>query len=287
MVDLNQRSYLSGRIWSRLCRYWTATQLSSLVLQLIRRDIAARYRGSVLGVAWSLLTPLLILAVFTLTFGTVFQSRWPQAPGAGSAAPSTAEFALILFAGLTVFNVFSEVVNRAPSLVLANANYVKKVVFPLEILPLVAMGSALFNACLSLMVLLGFMLVVFGGIPPTALLLPIVLTPLVLVTLGLAWLLASLGVYLRDIGQILGPVTMALMFLTPIFYPATALPEWVRRWLFLNPLALTIEQARDVLIWGRLPDFAALLLYFIAALVVAGLGLVWFQKTRRGFADVL
>jgi len=284
-LDLKSSSYTGWWLW--LQTNIGLLQHYSLIIQLIRRDIAARYRGSVLGVAWSLVTPLLLLAVFTWTFGTVFPSRWPQAPGAPTDAPSTAEFALILFAGLIIFNLFSEVVNRAPGLILANPNYVKKVVFPLEILPVVAVGSALFNGGVSLVVLLGFMLVVLGNIPATSLLLALVVTPLALLTLGFAWLLASLGVYLRDISQVVGTATIALMFVTPIFYPATALPEWVGGWLILNPLSLPVGQARDVLIFGRLPDFAALAIYFMAALAIAVLGFTWFRKTRRGFADVL
>ena len=178
-------------------------------------------------------------------------------------------------------------VTRAPTLMLSNVNYVKKVVFPLEILPIVALGSALFHLCVSLAVLLAFMLAVMGHIAPTAVLLPVVLAPFVLVVLGLGWFFASLGVYLRDITQFLGTIVTALMFLSPIFYPSSALPEWIRPWLVLNPLTLPIEQAREVLIWGRAPDFAALALYGVVAFAIAGAGLAWFQATRKGFADVL
>lgn len=259
-----------------------------LILNLIIREIGTRYRGSFLGLGWSLLTPLLMLGVYTWTFGTVFQSRWQQASGSGThAEPPTGEFALILFSGLILFGLFTEVVNRAPSLIVSNANYVKKVVFPLEILPVVATGSALFNAAVSLGVLFIFMIFIKGGIPATALLLPLIIAPLLLLTLGLGWFLAAFGVYVRDIGQLLGPLTTALMFLTPIFFPLSSLPPYIRVWIFLNPLALPVEQVREVLIWGRLPDFAALALYAAVAAAVAWLGYTFFQKTRRGFADVL
>lgn len=263
---------------SRLSGLWG---LRSLIRQMLGRDVAGRYRGSALGVLWSLFTPLLMLAIYTWVFGTVFSARWAEQ---GTTVP---EFAILLFAGLIVFSIFAEVVSRAPSLILTNVNYVKKVVFPLEILPVVALGSALFHAGVSLIVLVAFMLAFMGGVPLTALLLPLVLAPLVLFTLGVGWFLASLGVYFRDVAQMLGPAITALMFLSPIFYPASALPEWMRPWLFLNPLTLPIEHSRDVLIWGRLPDFAALSLYAVIATAVAALGFLWFERTRKGFADVL
>jgi lipopolysaccharide transport system permease protein len=259
---------------------------ANVLFPLIRREIAGRYRGSALGTLWSLVTPLLMLAIYTFVFGTIFKMRWttPEAPAAGH---SMAEFAIILFAGLVVFQLFNEVVTRSPGLVLANVNYVKKIIFPLEILPLVAVGSALFHMGISILVLFAFMLVFMGGIPLTAALFPLVLAPFVILILGLAWFLASLGVYLRDIGQILGTLVTALMFLSPIFFPASALPEQIQRWILLNPIALPVEQAREVLVFGHLPDFAGLAVYTLVALVIAGLGYTWFQQTRKGFADVL
>ncbi|TAK49478.1 MAG: ABC transporter permease [Xanthobacteraceae bacterium] len=253
-----------------------------LVTSLTRREIVGRYRSSALGLLWSLLTPLLMLSIYTFVFGSVFNARWTAGDG-----HSTSEFAVILFAGLIVFQIFSEVINRAPTLVLSNVNYVKKVVFPLQILPLVAMGSALFHAVVSLLVLVPFILITRGAIAPTALLLPLVLAPFVVLTLGLSWFLASLGVYVRDIGQILGSVITALMFLSPIFYPSSALPANLHRWLALNPVALPVEQTRDVLIFGHLPDFIALGIYAAVAGVVCVAGYAWFQKTRKGFADVI
>jgi lipopolysaccharide transport system permease protein len=259
-----------------------------LVLDLIHREIAARYRGSMLGMLWSLLTPLFMLGVYTLVFGTIFKARWS---GVDAGAPGTehspGEFAVILFPGLIVFQLFAEVINRAPALILSNRNYVKKIVFPLEILPVVAIGSALFQAAVSLVVLFGFMIFFIGHVPMTALLLPLVIAPFALMILGLAWFLASFGVYVRDISQLLGTIVTALMFLSPIFFPASALPEQVRALLFLNPIALPVEETRNVLLWGRTPDWTALGLYAVVALGVAALGRFWFEKTRKGFADVL
>ncbi len=251
-----------------------------LIMQLVRREIASRYRGSFLGLLWSLVNPVLMLSIYTFVFSVVFQARWGQGSGDRN------EFAIVLFSGLIVFNLFSECVNRSPGLVLANTNYVKKVIFPLEILPWVILGSALFNAGISLVVLVIFVLVV-ASVPWTIVLLPVVILPFLLLIMGASWLLASIGVFVRDIGQLVGMAMTALMFMSPIFYPVSALPESLRGWLFLNPLTFIIEQARDVIIWGKLPDWSGLAIYTVCALVVAWSGLLWFQKTRKGFADVL
>ena len=254
---------------------------AGLARQMVKREVLGRYRGSFLGLLWSFVNPVLMLAVYTFVFGIVFQARWGQGSG------DRLEFALVLFAGLIVFNLFSECLTRAPGLVLGNVNYVKKVIFPLEILPWVSLGSALFHAAVSLGVLLLFLSFAGHGIAWTVLLLPLVLAPFVLLIQGLSWLLASIGVFVRDIGQVVGMAMTVLMFMSPIFYPADALPEAVRGWLFLNPLTFIIEQSRDVLIWGKLPDWSGLAVYSLIALAVAWAGLFWFQKTRKGFADVL
>lgn len=254
-----------------------------LAVQLAQREISARYRGSVLGIGWSLLTPLFMLAVYTFVFGSIFKVRWSGV----QAEHSTVDFAVILFAGMTVFQVFSDMVTRAPRLVLDNVNYVKKVVFPLAVLPLAALGSALFDTAVRLVVLLVFVVLARGSLPATALLLPLVLAPYILLVLGLTWFLAGLGVYVRDVGQFLGPLVTALMFLSPIFFPSSALPDWLQPYLVLNPIALPVEGTRAVLIWGTAPDWTGLALYSAIAAATAILGLVWFQKTRKGFADVV
>lgn len=258
----------------------------NLILPLIRREVAKRYRGSAFGLAWSLLTPLFMLAIYTFVFGVVLQSRW-SVPGAENAERSIAEFAILIFSGLLVLQFFSELVNAAPGLILANANYVKKIVFPLHILPIVSAGAALFQAGVSLLVLLIFAFVVFGAIPATVLLAPVVFAPLVVMVLGFAWFLAAFGVYFRDVSQFIPPLVTAMMFLSPIFFPRTAMPEAVQPWMFLNPLTVPMENFRNVVIFGIQPDWMALGLYALAALGVAFLGLQFFQKTRRGFADVL
>lgn len=258
----------------------------ALMWQMIRREVIGRYRGSWLGILWSFITPVLMLTVYTFVFGVVFQARWSGGATA-IGADNKLEFAMVLFAGLIVFNLFAECVGRAPGLVLDNVNYVKKVIFPLEILPWVSLGSALFHAAISLGVLVVGLLALGFGLTPTALLLPLVLLPYLLVVMGISWFLAALGVFVRDIGQVVGMALTVLMFLSPIFYPASALPEGIREWLFVNPVTLAIEQTRAVLIWGRTPDWGELGRYALAALPVAWLGFFWFQKTRKGFADVL
>ncbi len=252
-----------------------------LIKTLIKREVIGRYRGSVMGMMWSFFNPILMLAVYTFVFSVVFKARW----SAGS--DSKTEFALVLFAGLLVFNLFSECLNRSPTLILANANYVKKVVFPLEILPWVTLGAAMFHMSISFLVWIIFYIIFFGQPHITLLFFPVILIPLVLTTMGLSWLLASLGVYLRDVAQIIGLVTTTLMFLSPLFYPLSSLPENYQKMLQLNPLTIILEQARAALIWGQVPEPMSLGLSILIALIISWIGFAWFQKTRKGFADVL
>lgn len=258
---------------------WSHRQL---IVQMTKREVIGRYKGSVMGLLWSFLNPVFMLTIYTFVFSVVFKARW----GVGE-EETKAQFAIILFVGLIMHGLLAEVLNRAPSLILSNVNYVKKVVFPLEILPVVAMGSALFHTVASLIVLFVAMLVLHSGIPWTAVFLPLVLVPLILIVLGLAWFLASLGVFLRDVGQTIGLLTTVLMFVSPIFFPITAIPEPFRPFMMANPLTFIVEQARAVLIWGNTPNWGGLVVYTSVALGVAWLGYVWFQKTRKGFADVL
>ncbi len=253
----------------------------ALLLQLVRRDVLGRYRGSLLGLAWSFVTPLMMLAIYTFVFGTVFKARWNPD---GTEGPL--EFALALFAGLIVFNLFAEVATRAPGLITGNPNYVKKTVFPLALLPMAATAAALFHAGMSLLILLAA-LAWLGRLSWWVLTLPLVWLPFLAFLLGLAWWLAALGVFLRDLGQIVGMAVTALLFLSPVFYPASALPEGLRPWAFVNPLAVPIEASRALLLEARPPDWAGLALYAGVALAFAWLGWVWFARTRRGFADVM
>ena len=253
----------------------------ALIAALTRREVIGRYQGSVMGLLWSFFNPLFMLAVYTFVFSVVFKARW----NVGS--DSRTEFALMLFSGLIVFNLFADCIIRAPNLIIANSNYVKKVVFPLEIMSYVTMGSALFHFMVSLGVWLAAYLLLFDSVHVSVVFLPLVLFPLILFTLGLVWFLASVGVFLRDVSQFIGVLTSVLMFLSPIFYPITALPEEYRHFLFLNPLTPAIEAVRSLLFLGFVPEWIQLAKYYLFALVFFWLGFVWFQKTRKGFADVL
>lgn len=256
---------------------------ATLVSQFARREVMGRYRGSLLGVGWSFFTPLLMLGVYTFVFVGVFKARWPGAEQGGGL-----EFAMQIFAGLMVFNLFAEVVGRAPRLILEQPNLVRKVVFPLEVLPWVSVLSGLFHLLLSAVVLLGVVMIVrTGGLAPAALMLPVVLLPLLPFLLGLCWFLAALGVFVRDVGQIMNFVISLAMFLSPVFYSLESLGEPVRGWMTLNPLTLIIENVRRVLLQGLWPQWELLAVHALVACGVAVLGGSFFQMTRKGFADVL
>ena len=252
-----------------------------LILRLARRRIEARYRGSMLGLLWSVAHPLLMLGVYTFVFSTVFRARW-QRPEGGDA-----DFALFLFSGLIFYSVLAECVNEAPRLMLDNRLYIKQLQFPIETLSWVSIATALFGFAVSAVILVGFHSLVAGAPPPTALYLPLVLFPLVLLALGLSWLLSSLGTFLRDLSQVTGVLTAALLFVSPIFYPSSVIPEAWQAAFHLNPLAPILEMARATLLEGFPPDWASLALLVVVGWGVAWLGFTWFMKTKGAFADVL
>ena len=257
-----------------------------LIAQLTSRAVHERYRGSVLGFLWALVTPIVLLLVYWFVFGNVFEGGWRRG-ASGGGAPAKPDFALFLFVGLVLFWLASDVIARAPNLIRSNPAFVKRVVFPLEVLLFSAVGSAIVHAAISTLVLLlahGWMV----GMPPwTVVLFPLVVFPLVLFCLGLGWFLASLGTYFPDVSQFVNAVLPALLFFSTIFYPAEAAPQALQSLLYLNPLSLIVDEAREVLLLGHLPDWQALGLFTLAAWVVAWLGLWWFERTRPGFADVL
>ena len=253
-----------------------------LLIELAWRETIGRYKGSMFGLLWSLFIPLMMLGIYTFVFSEIFKSRW----GAGTYTSKTA-FAVMLFAGLIIFNLFSECISRAPGIVLSNQNYVKKVVFPLEILPCVTVLSALFHSVISIGVLLVFEFIGFGRIPLTVFLVPLILIPFVLFVLGVTWWLSATGVYLRDVGQTIGIFITGLMFVSPIFFPLSSFPV---RWRFLanfNPLTYPIEQMRSLVVMGQPLVWSDWASYLAFTVVFAWLGFAWFQKTRKGFADVL
>ena len=251
-----------------------------LIVQMTRRDVLGRYKGSFMGIVWSLLNPILMLTVYTFVFSEIFKARW------GENDESKVQFAMFLFSGMIVFSLFSEVLNRAPLLIVSNPNFVKKVVFPLEILPASAVLAAVFHSMISLAVL-WIALLFDGSLNWTSLFIPLVFFPFILLLAGLAWMLASIGVFLRDAGQTMGMLTTVLLFLSPVFYPMSAVPEVFRPLMNANPLTFIIEQTRTVLILGHAPHWWGLGIYTLLAVVVLWIGYFWFQKTRKGFSDVL
>jgi homopolymeric O-antigen transport system permease protein len=253
-----------------------------LIRQFTRREIEGRYRASFLGLFWSFINPLVLLLIYTFVFGVVFAARWPNAK-----TDNLSEFAVTLFCGITAFNIFSECVGRAATLVVGVPNYVKKVVFPLEILPISTLGAALFHAGVSLAILLVANLLISGALQWTAVFLPVIILPLIFLSLGLTWFLSSLGVFIRDIGYTVALIVQVLFFLTPLFYAIDNIPEPYRSIIQLNPLTSIIEDIRLVVLWGSVPDWSTTILSIIVSGAIMVLGYAWFMKTKKAFADVI
>jgi lipopolysaccharide transport system permease protein len=253
----------------------------SLTLELTRRDILGRYRGASFGLLWSLLSPFLMLAVYTVAFGYILKARWPGTTG------NTADFSMLLFLGLITHGFFAECMTRAPVLIAGNPNLVKKIVFPLDVLPWTLVLSAFFHALMNALVFVVLNLCLRGEVHWTLLYLPMIYLPLALVALGVVSLLSSLSVFLRDIAQVVGVISTAMLFLSSAIVPVSTLPRQYQTLFAFNPLTFIIDQVREVAFWGRSPDWAGLSLYTLMALLFLYAGFAVFQKTRRGFADVL
>lgn len=260
----------------QLCRH------RQLLMNMSWREINGRYKGSLLGRGWTLLNPVIMLTVYTFVFSTVFKARWQDLEKLGPLG-----FAINIFSGLIVFNLFAECINGAPGKILENSSFVKRVRFPLEILSAVTLSSALFHAMSSLVALAAFDLAAIHHIPPTFPLIPFTWIPLLLCCLGLGWLLSAGGVFFRDIAQLVGPLINMLMFLSAVFYPISALPVSWQPVLRMNLIAATIEQTRLVAIQGTPPSMGFILVGSLAGLVFCEISFRIFQKARRGFADVL
>ncbi len=260
--------------WTQLWRNKTFT------LSLIRREIEGRYRGAYGGLLWYIINNLMLLTIYSFVFGTIFKARW-HIPGAEG------NFSVHLFLGMIMFNVFAECISRAPISITGNANYVKRVVFPLEVLPVVNMGAALFNFAVGVVVLACLAFALGAHIHWQIVWLPVLLLPVVLLVLGLSWFLAAIGVYVRDVTHIVGFVVISTMFMSPIFFPGSAFPEKFRSWMLANPMTFPIEAGRAAALQGQTPDLVMLGIMTLAGLVVAHMGYTLFQATRKGFADVL
>ncbi|WP_460490434.1 ABC transporter permease [Dyella agri] len=250
-------------------------------MELAKRDVLGRYRGASFGLLWSLISPFMMLMVYTFAFGNIYRGRWQETAGQHDS------YTIILFIGLIVHGYFAECLNRSPQLVTGNVNFVKRVVFPLEILPWPMMLSALFHMAMNIVVFVLLRLVMDHEFSWTIVFLPVVVLPLVMLTAGLAWSLAALGVYFRDIGQVTGVMSMAALFMSSAMIPLSSLPPMYQKLLYLNPLTFIINEARLVTLWNESPNWFGLFIYFCGATVFAYAGYGWFRATRRGFADVL
>lgn len=254
-----------------------------LFRQMLQRNISARYRGSVLGLVWSFAHPLMMLAVYTFVFGIVFKARW----GVETLDENRAAFPLIMFCGLAVYNLFSESVNSSGSLIVGHAGFVKKVIFPLELLPMCTVATSFFFGAAWFSLLLLGACAFLQSLSWTMLLLPLTLLPLLLFTMGVSFIISAFGVYLRDVPQLVAVVTQILFFMTPIFYPVSLVPERLRWLLHLNPLTPMVEETRKLFLYGQQPDYMACLWLFLFSLAVFQIGFACFSKMKKGFADVL
>lgn len=270
-----------------------------LIVQFAQREIVERHRGAALGIVWNILNPLLSLAVFTFIFGVVMGVSWPPIPNPTPVAfPAHANpapppplpalpFVVILFCGQTIFHVFAESANRAPTLITSRRGFVRKVVFPIEILSVAAVGSTVVYLAVGIVLTLAAAVICTGHVSTTAWMFPIVLVPLYLLSLGVSWFLSSLGVFLHDIRQIVGVVTSLLMFCSGVFYPIDRIPENMRWLVSYNPLYVLVESGRRTLLWSQEPDWPALLVLTAASLIVMQCGYAFFAKSKRGMADVV
>lgn len=269
----------NGSFTQMVTSFWSNREI---IFKMSKREVVSRYRGSILGLAWSFFNPILMLAVYTFVFSVIFKARW-----GADVASGKANFSILLFIGMIFHGLFAECANRAPVLIVTHVSYVKKVVFPLEVLPWVVFGSALFQSIINIIVLLTAQLLFVQSLPWTAIFLPLICLPLILATMGFSWFFAAIGVYLRDISQTVVIFTTVLLFLSPVFYPISALPAKYHIWVRLNPLAFIIEEGRKVLVFGMLPNWIGLGITTFTGLGMAWFGFWLFQRTRGGFADVL
>lgn len=254
----------------------------SLIVSMCKREIAAQYRGSVIGNFWAFVTPLFMLSIYVLIFGVVFEPRW-----ANTAGDSKISFAIILFVGLMLYDFFVSCIQKSTSLISVNVNFVKKVIFPLEVLPWVILGSALFDFCVKFIVLVVAIIFITHEINWTIVYFPLVLLPLVLSTIGLSWFISATGVFIRDVGHTVNVLTFAMIFVSGVFFPLSSIPAEFQPYARCNIVAFLIEESRKVLIFGEIPDWFGLSIALVASVLIAWFGFWWFQKLRKGFSDVL
>ncbi len=247
-----------------------------------RLEFVSRYHGAQLGFLWGLLSPLMTLAVYTFIFSVVFKPSW-----SGAHTDGFIDYALILFTGIIAFEIFAGCVNRTPKLISDNVNFVKKVVFPLEILPASILFSVALESLMSLFLVVVGCLISQGTVHWTLVFLPLCYLPLLMLTMGVCWFLSSIGVFLRDVGNVITVIVQLFFFATPILYPLSAVPEPFRTVLAFNPMAVIVDHFRRAVLWGQLPDWSALGITTLASFLVMLAGYAWFMKIKRVFADVL
>lgn len=253
-----------------------------LLSRIVAQDLKARYRESILGFVWALILPLAQLAVFTFVFGTIIPARWP------SAGLTPLDFPLVLFCGIIMFTAFAEAITRAPTTLVEGAVYIKRVVFPVQILPVSTVAVAMVNLVFAIVLLIAGSCLAHGRLPQLEILyIPVIICPFALLLLGLCWLLSAAGLYLQDLRHAISPVVSLLLFLSPILYPPSAVPEKVRSLLYFNPITVPVEQLRAVVIYQVQPDLQQLTIYALVAWLIAWAGYAWFVILRRGFADVV
>lgn len=264
-----------------------------LLRQFARREVEARHKGTLLGAAWTFVSPLIQLLIYTFVFGIVFEMKWGKLEGGasgggeGGAGPNPGEFALTFFAGYIAFTVFQECATRASGLIADRPNLVRKVVFPLEVLPVSVLLAQLFYAAIGVVLLLSAALIATGSISPTLWLFPVVCVPLSMFALAAGWFISALGVYIRDLKQVVPVLTQMLFFATPIFYPIKNVPEEYRPVMEANPFTSLVEMTRQTLLWGEVPDWWTWGGLTLAGAVAMQLAYAWFMRARRGFADVV
>jgi lipopolysaccharide transport system permease protein len=251
-----------------------------LLWQFTQRNIQLRHKGSHLGLAWSILNPLLLLGLYVYIFGYIFEGTFGR-------SETKTEYALAIFLGLSLVHFIGETIGVAPSLIAANPNFVKKVVFPLKILPAAAVGASLFHLLISIILIFAGVQIAGDGLKPAVFILPVILFPIVCLALGLAWSFAAIGVFLRDINQVTQFISMVILFASAVFYPASSIPPEAWEIMRFNPLLLGIEMARDVVLWDTPINVRHLAYLYIVGCGSAYLGSAIFQKLRPVFADAL
>ena len=264
-------------VWRPL---WQLPGRFDLILSLTRRELAARYRGSVLGIVWAVLTPVVMIAIFTIIFAGIFNARF-------GASSSQWDYALYLFCGLLPWNAFQESLQLSSTTIVGHANLVKRVVFPLETLPVSLSLASVANQMFGTVALVLAAILLRGELHATILFLPLLVVPQLLATFGAAWLIASLGVFVRDIVQGISLILMAWMYLTPIIYPETLVPDRYKRIVGLNPFTPLVRNYRRIILEGSVPDWRGLAYFSVFAVVSFVLGYWWFARTRKNFADVI